>query len=242
MLSKNLNSINSLVEAPQIELLKSLANKNAEEFVEKLHRQISPSFLGDNLPDKETISNTIYESLTASNLVSESMVSRTTSGGRRRKFSVEAVRTTVGKYVSFAVSQRAKSVERFLALEKLSSVPSFVTFSSTFETSRVATPISGFKPYDCVFLSSGDYTKIPGNQFNVKSRSTTTQMFSPKSGFDVTCEPVQYRVLKSLNFRSFFLKNRGAKNPRTRSLNLLSILSLYVPRVLVSRRYGRWLK
>lgn len=222
-------------ENPNLDLLRDLADNNAELYTDFS----SPE---DCLPDEELLSSTAYDSLTALNLVSEAMVSRTTSGGRRRKFSVEAIRTTVGNYVSFAVPQRAKSVERFLAMEKLSSVPSFITFSETFGTTRIVSPVSGFKPYDCVFLSSGDYTKIPGNQFDIKSRSTTTQMFSPKSGFDVTCEPVQYRVLKSLNFRSFFLKNRGAKNPRTRSLNLLSILSLYVPRSLVSRRYGRWLK
>lgn len=235
-LLKNLSTISHhSSEDTNLDLLQGMVNKSVE-----LHQD--STLLEDCLPDEEALSSTAYDSTTSLNLVSEAMVSRTTSGGRRRKFSVEAIRTTVGNYVSFAVPQRAKSVERFLAMEKLSSIPSFITFSATFGTAKIASPSFGFKPYDCVFLSSGDYTKIPGNQFDIKSRSTTTQMFSPKSGFDVTCEPVQYRVLKSLNFRSFFLKNRGAKNPRTRSLNLLSVLSLYVPRNLVSRRYGRWLK
>jgi hypothetical protein len=239
-LLKNLNTTDSRdsFENPNVDLLKDLAATS----VLKISNESCNSSFEETLPEEESLSNTIYESSTALNLVSESTVSRTTSGGRRRKFSVEAVRTTVGNYVSFAVSQRAKSVERFLALEKLSSVPSFSTFSETFETTRIMTPVSGFKPYDCIFLSSGDYTKIPGTRFSIKMRSTTTQMLSPKSGFDITTEPVQYRVLKSLNFRAFFLKNRGAKNPRIRSLNLLSILSLYIPRTLVSRRYGRWLK
>lgn len=199
-------------------------------------------FLDDTaLVDEEILTNTGYDSLTALSIVSERVVSRTTAGGRRRKFSVEAVRTTYGPYVSFAVSQRAKSVERFLAMEKLSSIPAFITNSDTFESTRIVSHVSGFRPYNCVFLSTGDYTKIPGNRPTTKTRSTTTQMFTPKTGFDVAAEPVQYRVLKSLNFRAFFLKNRGARHPRTRILNLLSILSLYVPRSLVSRRYGRWL-
>lgn len=239
-LLKNLNTTNAedSFDKPSLDLLKDLALRNAEEVSSDQDR----IFFDDNLLEEEALSNTIYESSTALNLVSENTVSRTTSGGRRRKFSVEAIRTTVGKYVSFAVTLRSKSIERFLALEKLSSVPSFLTSSETFNTTRIMTPVSGFKPHDCIFLSSGDYTKIPGNRFSIRSRSTTTQMLSPKSGFDITTEPVQYRVLKSLNFRAFFLKNRGAKNPRTRSLNLLSILSLYIPRTLVSRRYGRWLK
>ena len=46
------------------------------------------------------------------------MVSRTTKGGRRRKFSISGVMTGVNQWISYAVPLTGKSIQKFSSLQR----------------------------------------------------------------------------------------------------------------------------
>lgn len=182
------------------------------------------------------------------------VTSRTKEGGRRRKYRLDMIKVGVTPGVNYAVGLTAKSVERFLAMEKLTSTPhptiykdtrkelKFLNSEDTLVRNYVPTSPDfakelRFKGMDCVFLDSDLHESLPKTT-TTTSKSTKTVLGAAPVGRDVCAEPIQYTILKQLGFKQMFLKNYGSKHKLIRTKNLLKILNGLESQSCKQRRLG----
>lgn len=187
--------------------------------------------------------------------VNSRITSRTTEGGRRRKYRLDTMRVGVTPSTNYIVPLKAKSIERFLAMEKLSANPTPNVYKDTKKDLQLIDPTEGtvvrnyiptnhtlskglrFKGIDCVFLDKDFYASIPRSMATI-SKSTKTMVGTVNRGKDITAEPIQYTILKQLGFSELFVKNYGSRHKLIRTNNLVTLLRNLESHVSKQRRLG----
>ncbi len=182
------------------------------------------------------------------------VTSRTKEGGRRRKYRLDMLKVGVTTGVNYAVALTAKSVERFLAMEKLTTNPNPIVYKDSRKELKLLDsedtlvrnyiPTSPdfakelrFKGMDCVFLDADIQTSLPKTS-TTTSKSTKTVLGAAPIGKDVCAEPIQYTILRQLGFKSMYMKNYGSRHKLIRTRNLLKILNDLESQSFKQRRLG----
>lgn len=186
--------------------------------------------------------------------VNTRVTSRTKEGGRRRKYRLDMVRVGVSSGMNYVVPLVAKSVERFLAMEKLTASPNPAVYKDSKKeiklldsedtVSRHYIPTTSsfsnqlrFKGVDCVFLDSDVQKSLPKTTSTI-SRSTKTVLGAIPFGKDISAEPIQYTILRQLGFKNMFVKNYGSRHKLIRVRNLVKILNNLESQSFKQRRLG----
>lgn len=190
-------------------------------------------------------------------------VSRTTKGGRRRQVSVHGVEIGNGPWTSYASRVKAKSSQRFMALEKVS-CPSTTRVNrirnlekmrtiglngeQKFTKSRNSGDKKNQKSFNIfnqrlcaaniTFFSKDSFSVLPMKPMVTSAKGTRTILGFGSYRCDTKAEPIQYSALSLLGIKYGFVKNHGSKNGITRVCNMITSLKHIYPTIDRTRKFG----